>query len=166
MFRPLLLAKHETAVYFASAHARSASQALLGEPPHSGGESHGGIQNAVEFPCGNSTPCPRLRRGRIQFGTKFNWVEVIRQSQNPLSKQSDRSDFARAACVVNSIRRVRSARADKRLGARRSARQTQKNFLAFSAWLLPRPLRRKAKSGKEIFGLLRRSIMDYKPSSK
>ena len=86
MFRPLILAKHETAVYFASAHARSASQAMLGEPPHSGGESHGGIQNAVAFPCGNARPCARLRRARV---VKSNRVEIVPENQNPLSQQSN-----------------------------------------------------------------------------
>ena len=82
---------------------------LHGEPPHSGGESHGGIQNAVEFPCGNSTPCPRRRRGRIQFRTKFNWVEIVPESQNPFQTESNliRALRARGGLVRSGTIRVR-----------------------------------------------------------
>ena len=73
-------------VYFASAHARSASHALHGEPPRSGGDSHGGIQNAVAFPCGNATPLPRLWRGRM---VKSNRVEIVPQSSDPFQTESD-----------------------------------------------------------------------------
>ena len=43
------------------------------EPPHSGGNSGGGIRKAVAFPCGNATPCAAPPRAgcilrQIKFG--------------------------------------------------------------------------------------------------
>ena len=63
-------------IHLSSAHARSASHALHGEPPHSGGNSGGGIRKAVAFPCGNAAPCARLRRARVGFFVKSNLVDL------------------------------------------------------------------------------------------
>ena len=83
-----------------SAHARSASQMEFGEPPHSGGDSHGGIQNAVAFPCGNATPCARLRRARVAFFVKSNLVEIVSKSQNPFQTASDLMRTRRVRCIA------------------------------------------------------------------
>src|SRR3989344_2578639 len=50
-------------------------QALLGEPPRSGGNTLGGIQNALAGLGRNISPSPRLWRGRGQSFFKFRIVD-------------------------------------------------------------------------------------------
>src|SRR3989344_9689828 len=53
-------------------------QALLGDPPRSGGNAFGGIQNALGGLGGNISPSPRLWRGRGQSFFKFRIVDLGR----------------------------------------------------------------------------------------
>jgi len=47
------------------------------EPPRSGGNAFGGIQNPLEFLGGNASPSPRLWRGLGQSFFKFRIVVLL-----------------------------------------------------------------------------------------
>jgi len=63
-------------------------QTLLGEPPRSGGNAFGGIQNALAGLGGNISPSPRLWRGRGQSFFKFGIVVIISKSSDLLPAES------------------------------------------------------------------------------
>src|SRR3989344_5324361 len=59
-------------------------QALLGEPPRSGGNAFDRIQNALAGLGGNISPSPRQRRGQGQSFFKFGIVVIIPKSSDLL----------------------------------------------------------------------------------
>ncbi|OGI78903.1 hypothetical protein A3C65_00905 [Candidatus Nomurabacteria bacterium RIFCSPHIGHO2_02_FULL_41_150] len=72
-------------------------QALLGEPPCSGGNAFGGIQNALAGLGGNISPRPRLWRGRGQSFFKFGIVVIIPKSSDLLPAEPRLTSHARSA---------------------------------------------------------------------
>src|SRR3989344_4770624 len=60
------------------------SQISFEEPPRSGGNAFGGIQNAWAGLGGNGSPSPRLWRGRGQSFFKFGIVVIIPKSSDLL----------------------------------------------------------------------------------
>ena len=71
------------------------------------------------------------------------------KSQNPFQTESNLMRTRRVRCIA--YRQGTPRLRWKRLGAREDARGKPKNFLAFFARLLPRPLRRKAKREERKF---------------
>src|SRR3989344_1191613 len=105
-------------------------QALLGEPPRSGGNAFGGIKNALAGLGGNTSPSPRLWCGRGQSFFKFGIVVIIPKSSDSFPAEPRMRHALRAWWLWPKS----YARSKPHVLASTPATPKEKTLLAFLIW--------------------------------